>query len=374
MKILSIGLILGIGVSLLAAPNWKNDMLKFRSNLLNLAPYIYSSSEFSNKANAKKIKSHLEAMAKTGHKLRPDISKKLSEKDPSVNYIIENLKNDIELAKDSFSEKKFSYSQNVLKSAINRCFQCHSQNFGAKQTQSEISPKSIKLLNPMEQADLLVALRNFNKANELLEERLSQVKFTKANQYEIENLVHKYLLVSLRTNRDPKKITFVLDKLKEDKKLPKYIKKKIESYEDSLAKIKTDKRIGSLDNARKLIKSANKKKDYTYDASGLVESIKASQLLHSYIQTSHGSKKELAEAFFLLGQAYQSMNEPAYWDLHESYFARCVQSLPKSHLAKSCFKRYKDSVEFRHSGSSGMHIPLRLKFRLSDLKDISGTK
>lgn len=372
MKQLGIIISIFLGFSAFAANDWQRDMLNFRSNILELAPFIYSDKEFKLPKNKQKILKHLNSMEKTGHSLRPDISQRLSKEDPSVSYIVNHLEEDIRTAKETFLEKNFSYSQNVLKSAINRCFQCHAQSFQNSSVQSSISPKSIKLLSPLEQADLLIALRNFKKAEELLEKEIDAVKFSPEKMFEIENLVHKYLVVSLRTQKKQSEISKSLSKLKSKKALPKYIGKKIDTYLSSLKSWKPVRGETELEKARKLVKRANQKKDYTYDASGLVESLRASKLLHSFIQKQNSSQKDLAESYLLLGQAYQSMNEPSYWDLHESYFARCISALPKSYLAKSCFKYYKNSVEFRHSGSSGSHIPLRLKLRMAKLKEKSG--
>lgn len=351
---------------------WKKDMISFRSNLLELAPYAFSKKEFGEKKNKEKISKHLKQMVKTGHKLPPDIKKRLTDEDPSISYISVNLRKDLEAANESFLEGKYTYSQSVLKSAINRCSQCHSQNYQKTQIMSGIAPEKLSLLTPAEQAELLIALRNFNKAKELLETQLKKVEFSEERQYEIENLVQKYVVVGLRTNVAPKELEANLKAVLKKKNLPKFINKKVSSYIGSLDGLGDIKKGSGLDKARELISRADKKKDYTYDVSGMVESLEASQLLHQYLKDQSISKKEKAESYYFLGRAYQSINEPSYWDMHESYFSRCVQTLPKTQLARSCFKRYRDSVEFRHSGSAGTFIPLRIKFKLSELKQLSG--
>jgi hypothetical protein len=80
--------------------------------------------------------------------------------------------------------------------------------------------------------------------------------------------------------------------------------------------------------------------------------------------------EEEAEALYLLGRAYEVLDELGSWNLHEAYYETCVQKAPKSSWAKMCFARFEASILQGYSGSSGTHIPAYERDKLKTLKEL----
>ena len=66
---------------------------------------------------------------------------------------------------------------------------------------------------------------------------------------------------------------------------------------------------------------------------------------------------ERAEALYLLGMAYQVLEDPMLWDIDTIYYESCVREKPHSDLAKKCYRRYSDKIYFGYTGSGGTYIP-----------------
>lgn len=372
--ILSFLLLSTSGFSANKTEAWKKDMHSLRSNIVALSPYLYSESKYEDKKNKKFILGILQSLEKTGHKLGPDLKNKLNEKDPSIAYILENIENDFGHARESFQSGNFSFSQNLVKSAVNRCFQCHMQNYENKQWESPVDPKKLKFLSAREKVDLLIAIRNFKEALNTLEKYLVREEVVKNAPFEFENILKKYLVVSISVQQDPKKTINLLDDIRKKNKLPEHIARWVNNTTDALKQPVDNNPKDPLAYARKLLNAGDLKKEYEFDLNALVESLRAARILRKFNRESSPSKKQLAESYYLLGLAYQNISEPSLWDLHENYFERCIGANPHSQMAKKCFKKFEDSVELRHTGSSGTHYPLRTKMMLKHLREKSVVK
>ena len=59
------------------------------------------------------------------------------------------------------------------------------------------------------------------------------------------------------------------------------------------------------------------------------------------------------------------MLSPDHFDqLSNLYFESCVRSSPHSELAEKCYQRFEQNVYFGYTGSSGTHLPEKVKDQL----------
>jgi hypothetical protein len=79
----------------------------------------------------------------------------------------------------------------------------------------------------------------------------------------------------------------------------------------------------------------------------------------------------LAEGLFLIGMSYDVLQDLGLWSLHQMYYQACIEKQPHSKLARRCYERYKDSIVFGYSGSSGIHIPPAVQLDLSRLENLA---
>lgn len=355
--------------------NWKQNMQLLRSNIMQISPYLYSESEFQKKENYKTLSNALKSLQNHSHKLNPNSQKDLSKFDPSLKYMVDGLNEDIKLAVDAFNEKKFHFSQTMLRAALNQCFHCHTQTFSKNQWTGQWEKnKKVKFLKPSEKADFLIAMRDFDTARKEILSSLADESYVIQKSYEVEKAINKYLYISVLVHHSKEKTQELVDQLNTHKKLPEYLKRFKTGIEKSIQDWNDKKIELNIGEAEKILEAGNKKQEYMSDTVSYIENLRAAYILHQVLKSHKLKTEELAKSYYLLGLSYQNLNDPLYWDLNERYFRQCIESLPHSKLSQSCFHQYKDSVEFRHSGSSGTYIPLRLKLRLSELKKKSQIK
>jgi hypothetical protein len=121
--------------------------------------------------------------------------------------------------------------------------------------------------------------------------------------------------------------------------------------------------------ARQRIEKAMQIQQFPQDHAGDVEYLRATALLHQALK-NHLNKSKEAETLYLLGRAYEVLDDLGSWNLHESYYEVCVRKAPRTAWAKSCFTRLEASIYQGYSGSSGTHLPAHERERLKELKQM----
>jgi hypothetical protein len=100
---------------------------------------------------------------------------------------------------------------------------------------------------------------------------------------------------------------------------------------------------------------------------GEVKFLRASLLMHDMIRM-YPKSTIMPEALYIIGLAYDALQDLGLWSLHEMYFMACIEKAPHTRLAEQCFKEYEASVTLGYSGSSGTNIPAGVKKHLETLK------
>ena len=79
-----------------------------------------------------------------------------------------------------------------------------------------------------------------------------------------------------------------------------------------------------------------------------------------------------ARALYLLGRAYEVLDDLGSWNLHESYYEACLLKDPRGQFARTCYDRLEASLYMGFSGSAGTHLPAEERDRLQRLKQALG--
>ena len=358
-----------------AAQVWSGKMQGLAGNVKELVPYAYNKRNYADPANQQKVKSTLVDFSKNMHSIKPEMGKKYLGADPLVKYTLEQMRADVDRATDAFNAGQVEYSRSVVKSVVNHCFRCHSLTDQGSRAPWDVSVFKDLTLTPIEKTDLLVAARDYEGARAHLEAQLNSSEFAQNYQFEYEGALRRYLAIMLRINKDPSSVLRELDKISQKNDVPYYVQEQMVGWKKSLndwSKEGKKKAKGSLlDQAKQRIKKGQNMQSYMKDHSGDVEFVRATGLLHEFLSSGQKMEDEaLAEAYYLLGESYEVIDEMGYWNLHEVYYESCIRAAPKSKVAKSCFQRLESSVYVGYSGSSGVHVPQHEKQRLQQLKSL----
>ena len=353
---------------------WPNQMQSMSQNVKNLLPFLYNREAFQNPKNRAQIQQYFKEFTQVAHNIQPETGKKFLGDDLLLQYSLSTLKDDLNRAAFSFDLGQLEYSRSVAKASLAHCFQCHSVTQAGASAQWDLEEVHNLNLAPLEKADLLVATRKYDKALNYMESQLNSPEFLQNYAFDFESLLRRYLALIIRVENKPQRAMKELDKILESGGTPHYIVEQAEGWRNSLKTWANEKKPATR-NAKDLFAQVEKRfkkaeaiQHYEKDHAGDVEYLRATALLHEGMKMLKTPADE-ARALYLLGRAYEVLDELGSWNLHESYYEACLMKDPKSQLGQRCFNRLEASLYMGYSGSAGTHLPPEEKERLRRLKE-----
>lgn len=350
------------------------QMQLMAEDVRKLLPFLYDQEAFRDPKNREQIHRSLKEFAQAADHIKPSMAKPFLEDELLVEYSLTNLKEDLNRAAATFNMGQFDYSRSVAKASMSHCFRCHSVTQTGSSAGWDLS--SIQKLNlaPLERADLLVATRKYDQALSFMEQLLNSIEFQKSYAFDFEALLRRYLALIIRVEKAPDRALAELNKILDRGETPHYIAVQAEGWQKSLRAWKNERPV-SIKSANELFRQVERRfarasalQNYDKDHAGDVEYLRATSLLHQNIGLAK-EPKDKARAMYLLGKAYEVLDELGSWNLHESYYEACILKDPKSVTSKSCYSRLEASLFMGYSGSSGTHLPMDQRARLKRLKD-----
>ena len=349
-------------------------MQNMAQGVKKLLPFVYDRAAFNDAANHDTIDQALKQFAQAAHHVKPEYAKKILGDDLLVEYSLNSLTDDLSRAVHSFEIGQLEYSRSVAKASLSHCFQCHSVTQPGNSATWELDKLQNLNLAPLEKADLLVATRKYDKALSYMEGLLNSPDFIKNYAFDFESLLRRYLALIIRVENAPNRALKELNRILEQKDTPHYIVEQAEGWRQSLKAWSKEKK-PSVKTAKSLFaqvekhyKKAESIQHYEKDHAGDVEYLRATAQLHDGLRILK-TPQDQAHALYLLGRAYEVLDELGSWNLHETYYEACIDKDPKGSIAKKCYGRLEASLFMGYSGSSGTHLPSEERDRLKRLKE-----
>ncbi len=350
---------------------WSGQMQNMSEDMRKLIPYMYNRQAYSDPSNEKMISQALGDLSHASHKIPEEMGKKFLGEDPILEYSLDNLQSDLNRAKSSFEKGQKEYSRSVLKASAAHCIRCHTLTEVGSDARWELSDFKSLELNPEEKLELLVAARKYDQAFQYVEGVITKPGVVSDNPSLFENLLRKYLVLSLRLGKkDFNQTTADLNRVLENKTMPPYLEKQVKAWRDSLATAsKNQGEKNFIKAAEKRIAKAKRLQEFAYDHAGDVEYILATDLLHEGLRLDVNRSKQ-SQIYYLLGLCYEVLGDLGSYNLHETYFEACVRKSPKTKLAQSCYDRLESSLIQGYSGTAGLSLPSEERARLERLKEL----
>jgi hypothetical protein len=353
--------------------SWSEQMLSLQESVQNLAPYFFSENQFSKPKNERVIKANLLSLSEVVHNISPEKQLAMRDADPSLKFAVQELQNNVDQALTGFQNGHKEYSRNVLKLVLNQCFYCHTRNqFGPQLQFQPLADSKVKTLSPVERADLYVAFRNYDAALKDLKAFISNPS-SEEFDFQLDKAVRRYLAIAVRVKKDPKQAIEAINLLLKRENVPTYLREDSMQWKNAILSWQRERPSRNKDKlvkAKLLINGGAKLTEYPRDSAAQIYFLRASALLHDYMQAPR-DQKEAAEAMFLLGLTYSNLEEYGSSFLSEFYYEACIQQMPRSPLAEKCYKAFEKSVYSGYTGTRGTYIPKSLKERLKRLKALA---
>jgi hypothetical protein len=340
-----------------------------------LVPYIYDREAYTNPKNHDQIAASLRHLAQSAHHVSAEAGKPFLGDDLLIQYSLKNLKDDLNRATLSFQGGQKDFSRSTAKASLNHCFRCHTVSAVGGTTAWDLDFSSLKLA-PLEKADLLVATRKPDQAMVFMEQQLSSGEMQKNYAFDFESMLRRYLALMIRVENAPTRAQTQLEKLMANRDTPHYISEQANSWRKSLKAWASEKKRPTYNSPEQLFKAVTARfekaeaiQQYDKDHNGDVEYLRATAMLHQGMILLK-KPADQARALYLLGKAYEVLDELGSWNLHESYYEACLLKDPKSAMARNCFNRLEASLFMGYSGTSGTHLPTEERDRLQRLKQM----
>lgn len=120
--------------------------------------------------------------------------------------------------------------------------------------------------------------------------------------------------------------------------------------------------------AREILGTAAADENSAFPRQNEVVNLTAAVWLGEFVRENPKSS-DLAEAYYLLGVAYDGMRDLGLWALHEMYYEDCIRRAPHTALAGKCFSRYEQAV-FEGSGRFYNRSPF-LETHIDELRSLA---
>ncbi len=351
----------------------QETMNRFRAELLDLAPYLYSSARYQNPDNQQEILSHLSDLRAEVRSVNHTKTAALKQ-DPSMAFAMKEMSDLLDQGLRSFKEGKKDFSRSQVKKSLGQCFYCHTRgDDGSQWIGGESLANDVAWSSPLDQANFLVALRDFGSARKVLLDALKTHKIQAPLDKEI--ATRKLMAITVRSSKDTKAIMDTVKELSSIKNLPPSLRASLPAWRKDIQSWPATPKSSEarLDLAESLIEQDRQRRDGELDGDILL--LRASKILHSQLEEHpDADSEERARALYLLGQCYERLVDLGFWELNENYYEACIAETPHSMQARQCFDAWDQSITVGYSGSSGTHIPAAVAKKRAELLKLADPK
>lgn len=353
---------------------WKKKMQGLYQSLAELLTDVCSDQRYYDPKNSSRIEREIDHLSSFSHEIDKN-TKDTNQSDPTLSLFSGFLASDMKEASRSFRDGQSAYARDILRSIPGNCLACHSRNPNGPEFQSlPLEPNAP--LTPSERAEFFAATRQFDKAIDLFQQVIRGKTDQKPNSYDLEKSVHDALNVAVSFKRDPELAKSIVQAAIDNPEAPQFLKEDASQWKKSIEEwsaegpreIKTEEGLHS--EAIRLFTKAREKQSYAMDHSSDMNYLRASSTLYDLIQLAPKGK-HVGEALLLLGMCYEVLNPRKLENLHNIYYEACIRQVPHSSTAQTCYRHYEQSMYFGFTGSSGTHLPQKIKQKLLELWSVA---
>ena len=356
-----------------ASSDLKPTMKGFSQELMDLKPYLANPKLFESKKSEKIIQKKIKNL----RTLAEVSSHKGSLKQDEYRSLVQALIEHLNLAEKNFNWGKKDYSRYMLQATTQLCIGCHAKLPFKEGMEFSLPDHQIKRTTSFQEAEFLFATRQIKPALASFNYLISHYPKKEEDIIQLMKALNYSSIIFARILRDPIKGREFFEKVAKRKNLPPFMQSDVEAWIESFKKWEKEKVLNTQKASDKkiittVLKILNKNLNNPFflkDNSNQITYLRASGLLHELL-ILHPKSSYRAQALYLLGICYLTLDNEFYTDLQYSYFKTCIKEYPQSPFAKKCYDLLAESVVFGYSGSSGIHIPPDVEQELNALRSL----
>ncbi len=289
--------------------------------------------------------------------------------------ITNSMLKDLQQADQAIAAKKEDNLRFIVRGILQHCAVCHMK----QEAKGKDFPEFNQFLSKHEQAhlpwreklDVMVSLRQFDEALNLMETKIKDMTIT-PQTLDLYNVFPRYLRVCLINKGDLQRPLKTLQDYMSQRKdsLPAYHQDELADWISNLTKYAAQKNLDSMSmkETESLLKSGLSLNEETYTNAGLVQMLLAAKQLQTLSQTRNPNRSERAKAYLDLGQIAERYGDSIWYSESHNLYESAIQEEPHSATAQEAYRKLEDLVIFQYSGSAGTLVPIETQKWLNSLK------
>jgi hypothetical protein len=337
----------------------------------NLFNFVWSPAEFQDPKNEQAISKSLDRLINEFHDVAALSS--VAAEEPGFRVTLSSHERTLKDIRSRFSAGQKEYANWRLRALTANCIACHSRYQAPVDFIGDApSPNANSFEAELAAAEFLVATRQFEKADTALLRLANSVSLLPSGSAEAIQALKLWLVVEVRVKNRPAEAEKQLRELLETPERFGHYRASVVSWVEDLQTLAQNNYAGAdpLNRAAELLRPIAGNTTLEEDESHLVTTLRATTLLHEYLQTKI-SDKNRREATFLLALAYRHLAIPSMELFQEMYLEQCIREFPGTIEAQKSYSVLQDLVEFQNSGSGGLHLEEKEAQKLKELRNLA---
>ena len=265
---------------------------------------------------------------------------------------------------DQFEESAFQVQQTT-----ENCVACHTKLRGAGNTpvaRHFVDKSALRGLPLAERARLEIATRQFDEAAASYEKLLASPK---VHAGDLLGPLSDYLTLMVRVENDYERARKTLDRFGRRPDLWRHLRNDVEHWSRALRELAPYRELPpDLAGARGLIERARQLQTVPADRGGWIHYLVASSLLQRYLELPPASKRDAAEAYYLLGLCETHIGDRQWVSQAGLYLESAIRLAPKEPFAAEAYVLLEEDTIVGYTGSAGSNLPDSVAKHLEELR------
>jgi hypothetical protein len=264
------------------------------------------------------------------------------------------------------------YARFLIRGASHECISCHTQTDRGPHFLASPVNSYFEKLDALDKSDFLLATGSFDKGLSEYDKAMSDPDAASKPYAVLESATLRALAAAVRAKKDPALADALVTRVMYSKWAPVYLQMSAAKWKSDIKEWKNSRKVArTLNDAKVLISKAwTKKMESPLSRPGLIESLRASSLLHELLAQQKPGKL-YAETLYYAGLNAEALKELDPFLSNEAYFEACVHHFPHSETAKNCYLRLEAARTAGYSAFESTALPPNVREDLSTLRKLA---
>jgi hypothetical protein len=332
-------------------------------------PLSFDEARFADPAHRQQIVAALRRLADEGQRLETHGQ----EQDAGFGFLSGSLSDDARDILARYESGRLAEARFLLHEITDNCIACHSRLPDARIRaigRQLVDDPAVAALPLEERVRLEVATRQFDRALASYEKLFASGTLAPSD-LDLQGYLDTYVELCLRVRQQPRRPLQTFEGLAARDDVSPPLRDTLAAWTASLRELKTRTPLQPpLVEARALMARARNRALFPDDRRALIYYVAASGLLNRYVAGPTPSRRDRAEAYYLLGRIESRVGRAFWLSQTEHHLDAAIRGAPGEPFADDAYALLEEFVASGYSGSAGGAVPENVQQRLAELRGL----